>query len=574
MDESKIVIERKESERFFLPATNEAKRSGGERRPRELGAKRVLKRSGLATPPTAVVQRKPLLKKPTLQSSLAHYKGLAVKQGKTQGRRKTKIVCTIGPCSRSPEMLLALRNAGMDVVRLNFSHGTHAYHKGTLDNLKASYALQSGPDCAIALDTKGPEIRTGNFAAEGDTVLTQGEIVQITTDKKRHDDGDAKCFWVTYSNIAKVCKVGSMVFIDDGAVCLEVVEVDPEGVWLNCLIQNTGKVSNHKGVNLPGTEVDLPAVSEQDTRDLKLAVELKVDFVFASFIRNAKGVQAIRKILGEEGKHIQIISKIENQQGIDNIDEILAASDGVMVARGDMGIEIPIQRVFLAQKMMCARANLMGKTVICATQMLESMRQNPRPTRAEVTDIANAVLDGSDCVMLSGETASGKYPVKAVSTMNEICVEAEAALNNGLFFRHITQISSRIGATMVSTKETVACSAVNAALERQACAIVCMSLTGTTAQLIAKYRPPCPIICCTPNPQCARRCQVMRGVVPVLVKPYVKNADFQKYVDDILTLAIRLSTEAGVLVHGDNVILVHGWAAGAFHTNTIRIVEA
>ena len=353
--------------------------------------------------------------------------------------RANKIICTIGPKTQNVESLKSLMVSGLSCVRNNFSHGTHEYHTKTISNARQAAKELGRNDISIALDTKGPEIRTGNFP-DGEQVLNVGDKVTLTTDKAFYDKGTKEKFYVDYANITKVCTKGQGIYIDDGLLGLEVEIVGED--TLECVVRNGAPISNHKGVNLPNCKVDLPAVTEKDKQDLQFGAEQNVDMVFASFIRTAAQVQEVRDALGEKGKHIQIISKIENAEGVQNFAEILKASDGIMVARGDLGIEIPAEKVFVAQKMMISQCNLAGKPVICATQMLESMTKNPRPTRAEVSDVANAVLDGADCVMLSGETAKGDYPNQCVEVMADICEEAQGATQETIMFQSIRHFQS------------------------------------------------------------------------------------------------------------------------------------
>ncbi|KAK6512569.1 Pyruvate kinase [Arthrobotrys musiformis] len=486
--------------------------------------------------------------------------------------RRTSIICTIGPKTNSVEKINTLRKCGLNIVRMNFSHGSYEYHQSVVDNAKEAERQQSGRPLAVALDTKGPEIRTGNTVGDADIPISAGDQITITTDEQYKTASDNKNMYVDYKNITKVIEKDRIVYVDDGVLSFKVLEiVDEQNILCECL--NNGKISSRKGVNLPGTDVDLPALSEKDKADLRFGVKNGVDMIFASFIRRADDVRAIREVLGEEGKEIQIISKIENQQGVNNFDEILKETDGVMVARGDLGIEIPPAQVFMAQKMMISKCNLAGKPVVCATQMLESMTYNPRPTRAEVSDVGNAVLDGADCVMLSGETAKGNYPEAAVTMMHETCLIAETAINYVSLFNDLRSLTVR----PTETNETCAIAAVNASLEQQAAAIVVLSTSGNTARLLSKYRPTCPILMVTRNAAAARRAHLYRGVYPFQypeAKPDFSVIVWQEDVDKRLKWGIEEGVKLGLFTKGDVVIAVQGWKGGLGHTNTLRIVTA
>jgi pyruvate kinase len=486
--------------------------------------------------------------------------------------RRTSIICTIGPKTNSVEKINELRKCGLNIVRMNFSHGSYEYHQSVIDNARNSEKAYAGRPIAIALDTKGPEIRTGNTPDDKDIPIKAGHELNITTDEKYKTASDDSNMYVDYANITKVIEKGRIIYVDDGVLSFQVLDVvDDKTIRVKAV--NNGNIASRKGVNLPKTDVDLPPLSEKDKADLRFGVKNKVDMVFASFIRQASDITAIREVLGEDGKDVQIIAKIENQQGVNNFDEILKLTDGVMVARGDLGIEIPPAHVFIAQKMMITKCNLAGKPVICATQMLESMTYNPRPTRAEVSDVGNAVLDGADCVMLSGETAKGNYPNEAVTMMHETCLLAEVAIP------YISQFDElrRVAATPVHTPETVAMAAVSASLEQAAGAIAVLTTSGSTARLISKYRPVCPIIMITRNDRASRYSHLYRGVYPFLFpeeKPDFAEVPWQEDVDRRLKWGIMNSIKLGILKQGDAVVCVQGWRGGMGHTNTLRVVEA
>lgn len=491
-------------------------------------------------------------------TQLRHCAGLSIGT-EPESSRLNKIICTIGPVSQSVESLKRLLLAGMNVVRLNRSHGSDDYHAQTIANARQA-AKELGIVVAIALDTKGPEIRTGKVAGGGQLDFQAGKQVKVTTNPA-NPACDIENLWVDYPNIVNVVPVGGFIYVDDGLLSLKVLEKGSD--FLQCEILNNATITDHKGCNLPNTDVDLPAVSEKDASDLRWGLAQGADMVFASFVRSAENVQEIKNVLGAEGKHIQIISKIENQQGVRNFDEILEACEGIMVARGDLGIEIPAEKVFLAQKMMISKCVIKGKPVICATQMLESMIGNPRPTRAEVSDVANAVLDGADCVMLSGETAKGKYYVEAVTVMSNICLEAQAATQAHKFYLGVRASQT----PPLSIGEVICQSAVNAAYEVGAQAIIVLTNSGTTARSIAKYRPNCPVFCVTNNPSTARQMNISRACIPVLSEDASLGTHVQR-----IQIGVDYGKTAGALAPGDKIVAVHADQFGTGFPNLTRVL--
>jgi pyruvate kinase len=526
--------------------------------------------------------------------------------------RKTKICCTLGPATSSVESLTALLLAGMNIARFNMSHGTHAGHLEMLQRLRVAMK-ESGQECALLLDTKGPEIRTG-LLKDGVVELKAGQELFLRTHMtpQEHSEtyrGDAvEGVSVDYAGLSTVLHPGSTLKIDDGLIVCKVIEcmegvpgasspsLLPRGVRVR--VENNAQLGERKGINLPGTEVDLPSVTERDKADLRFAVENNFHLIAASFCRDAGSVADIRSVLQEkpQGRLIHVIAKIENQQGLDNFEEILQAADGIMVARGDLGVEIPIFKVSTAQKFIIRRCNQTGKPVITATQMLESMISNPRPTRAEgqfargtrvcglhcsknlsdrcfsgflisASDVANAVLDGTDCVMLSGETAKGQYGPQAVSVMSAICLTSERAMDHSVIYSAIVSANLHNG-VQIKRNEAITMSAVKAAADLGAKAILVFSESGASGRLVAKYRPACPVIMLTPSSVTFRQARLLRGVWSLKVELGAESS--------LVATALAFARSRGWIQEGQgqSVILVSGNQVGvAGATNTMRILD-
>lgn len=459
--------------------------------------------------------------------------------------RKTKIVCTIGPASESEEMLEKLIKAGMNVARLNFSHGDHAEHKTRIDSIR-KVSKRLGKTVAILLDTKGPEIRTHNMK-DGLIELEKGSEVTVSMTEV---EGTPEKFSVTYENLINDVEEGSYILLDDGLIELQVKSIDKANGEVLCDVLNTGELKNKKGVNLPGVKVSLPGITDKDADDINFGISEGVDFIAASFVRRPSDVLDIRKLLeAKQNKNISIIPKIENQEGIDNIKEILEVSDGLMVARGDMGVEIPPESVPMVQKDLIRQCNKLGKPVITATQMLDSMQRNPRATRAEASDVANAIYDGTDAVMLSGETAAGQYPEEAVKTMRNIAVSAEAAQD------YKKLLSDRTKLVETSLVNAIGVSVAHTALNLNVKAIVAATESGSTARTISKYRPQSDIIAVTPNAETARQCALVWGIFPV-----VKEG--RKTTDALFNNAVATAVETERVQNGDLIIITAGVPTG------------
>lgn len=474
---------------------------------------------------------------------------------------RSKVICTIGPKTKDVETLGGLVNAGMNIARLNFSHGDHKYHKSVIDNIRECLAVNHRM-CGIMLDTKGPEIRTGKLEGGNEITLVAGDEITLSNDYTLVGNASKICH--SYEAMSNTVEEGSEILIDDGLISLTVVRVKDDTEVL-CRINNGGVLGETKGVNLPGGNVELPALTEKDKRDLVFGCKEHVDLLAASFVRKASDVREIRYFLKEHGgESIKIISKIENQQGLQNFDEILEESDGIMVARGDLGVEIPTEMVAVAQKMIISKCNVAGKAVVTATQMLDSMIYNPRPTRAETTDVANAVFDGSDCVMLSGETAKGKYPIETVKTMVRICREAESMLDH----RHVfLTVRHHLRTLDMSVPETITSSAVKTAYDLNASLIICLTETGRSARFVCKYRPVCPVVCVTSNEATARQLLIHRSAFPIVVYAMLGA-------DSIFSRVLARCTEHGLCNKGDFVVVVSGMNQGvAGGTNILRVMK-
>ena len=467
--------------------------------------------------------------------------------------KKTKIVCTIGPRTESVEMLKSLLYKGMNVMRLNFSHGDYEEHGARIKNFRQALS-ETGLRGAVLLDTKGPEIRTMALEGRADVSIQAGQRFTFTTDKSLI--GNKEKVAVTYEDFAKDLKVGDTVLVDDGLIALEVQEIN--GNEVVCIAKNSGELGENKGINLPGVSVQLPALSEKDIKDLKFGCENNVDFIAASFIRKAEDVREVRRVLHENGgDRILIISKIENQEGLNNFNEILKESDGIMVARGDLGVEIPVEEVPCAQKMMIKKCNLEGKIVITATQMLDSMIKNPRPTRAEANDVANAIIDGTDAVMLSGETAKGKYPNEAVEVMNRIASKVDSTIPSF----YVKEEKARDITSAVAEGTADISEALKAKL------IVVGTESGRAARDMRRFFPTAHILAITNNEKTANQLMLTRGVVS-----YVDASP--KTLEEFFLIAEKVAKKLNLVKTGDIIVATCGesvFIQGT--TNSIKVIQ-
>lgn len=468
--------------------------------------------------------------------------------------RKTKIICTIGPASESEEKLRELMLAGMNVARFNFSHGSHEEHKKKFARvIKVSGELNL--PIGTLLDTKGPEIRLRDFK-DGKTELVAGQRFTLTTEEIL---GDSERASITYKNLKNDITTGMSILIDDGLIEMIVDEITDTEII--CTVVNGGMVSNHKGVNVPNAILSMPYINDSDRADIIFGCEMGFDFIAASFTRSKEDILELRKILDEHNSTMKVIAKIENMQGIQNLEEILSVSDGIMVARGDMGVEVPMEEVPVLQKKMIKMAEAQGKHVITATQMLESMIKNPRPTRAEATDIANAIYDGTTAIMLSGESAAGLYPVEAVKTMARIAERSERDID------YASRMKRRVGTITPDITNAISHATCTTATDLDAAAIVTVTMSGFTAGMISRYKPQCPIIACAVNPRVCRQLNLCWGVVPILIEKEEKA-------EDLFDQATHAVEKAGYVKRGDIAVLTAGVPLGiSGKTNMIRVIE-
>ncbi|MFC4767782.1 pyruvate kinase [Effusibacillus consociatus] len=468
--------------------------------------------------------------------------------------RRTKIVCTIGPASESVEVLTSIIQNGMNVARLNFSHGTYEEHAARIRNIRAA-SKAAGKTVAILLDIKGPKIRTGLI--ENDQVeLKEGSSITLTTEEVL---GTAERVSISYKGLPEDVEPGSRLLIDDGLIGLVVEKV--EGTDILCRVTNGGLLKNRKGINAPGVRLRIPSVTEKDIADIKFGIEQGVDLIAASFVRKASDVLDVRRVLEEGNADLDIIAKIEAEEALDKLDEILEVADGLMVARGDLGVEIPTEEVPLWQKIMIGKANRVGKPVITATQMLDSMERNPRPTRAEASDVANAIFDGTDAIMLSGETAAGKYPIQAVETMARIAERAEQALRE-----NIVPAKKRPWDDNHTVTDALSQAVATISKDLKAKAIVTPTQSGHTARMVSKYRPESVIIAVTPSANVARRLCVSHGVYPVVVEE-------TNTTDEMLEVSVEGALQSGLVTHGDLIVITAGVPVGQPGTTNLLKVH-
>ncbi|CAD7084938.1 unnamed protein product [Hermetia illucens] len=480
---------------------------------------------------------------------------------------------SIGPSSRSIDVLMKMIGAGMDIARILLSHMSYHHQAETIHNIRKAakmYSEQQGFEIpvAIALEMRGAEVRTGTLegGVMDEVKLTKGELVRLSTNRDYTERGNADTIYVDYDNITLFVKPGTRIFLDHGRIGLIALEVEVNTIL--CKIENSGLLGSRVSVSVPEVVMDIPPITDRDRSDLKFCVEQKIDFVIVSFARSAELVEHVRQILGEKGKQIKIIAKIETKEGIENLTEIIQAADGIFIGRGHMGVEMPLEKIFLGQKAIISRCNKAGKPVVCGSQLLGSMVKMPRPTRAEVNDVANVVLDGADCLVLTRETAKSHYPVEAIAAVDRICIEAEAALwHHHLFVELIEKLQN------LDAANSIGIAAVEAATKSNSTAIIVITTSGKSAFLIAKYKPRVPIIAVTRYSETARQANIYRGIIPLVYHDPPMH-DWTKDVDARVQFGLRYGALQGFINNGDSVVIVTGWREGSGFTNTLRIIYA
>ncbi|EDV93355.1 GH19261 [Drosophila grimshawi] len=508
-----------------------------------------------------------MLKKGSTQ--LTHICELNVKKPSTH-RRLVSVIATISHASRNPETIYDMLSRGVNIIRLNFAHESHVAHTQTIElvhNAIERIKSETGQTIAVAfaVDTRGPQIRTGLLDGGNDILLRNGENIRLSINRDLYDKGSKEAVYVDYPNIINVAKPEDRVFIDDGKLFLTILEVGVDG--LLCEVHLGGLLGNNCNVILPEVEIDLPAVSEKDMDDLQFSVRANVDIVLASGLRCAKNIRDIRSVLGVKGKHIKIIAKIDSKIVLGRMSEIISASDGILLSRADLGTQIPIEKLFITQKTVLGRCNKAGKPVIVASNVLESMRYNPFPTRAECFDLANAVIDGADCIMLSSEVAIGLYPIETIKICDTLCREAEKVV----WYRNLFEDLVHETTAELDASHSTAITAVETARRTQATLIIVLTSSGRSAALLSKFRPRCPVMAVTRCERAARWVNLHRGIIPLLYSMECGET-YASDVDDRVRFALTSARKSDLINDGDPIVIVSAWKDGGGFTNNVRVV--
>ncbi|XP_001356165.1 pyruvate kinase [Drosophila pseudoobscura] len=487
-------------------------------------------------------------------------------------RRLTSIIATISESSRDPDTIYNMLMKGVNIFRLNFAHESHEAHTQTIELVNDALERikkETGQNrtAAFAVDTRGPQIRTGILDAGNEILMRKGDNIRLSINRDLYDKGNKDAIYVDYPNIINLTKPGDRVFIDDGKLFLIIQEVGVDG--LICEVIQGGMLGNNRNVILPEIEIDLPAVSEKDMFDIQFSMQANVDFLFASAVRSAKNLKELRAVLGEKGKYIKLIPKIDSKIALSRFSEIMREADGILLSRADLGTQIPVEKLLITQKSILSQCNRMGKPCILSSQLLESMRFNPFPTRAESFDLANAVIDGADCIMLSSEVAIGAYPNETISVCDEICREAEKILwYRDLFSDLVSEVRGELDAA-----HSLAIAAVETAKRTNATLIIVLTTSGRSAALVSKFRPRCPVMAVTRCERSARMVYIHRGVVPVLYTAE-PSSEYAEDVDERVAFALTVAKKGEMINDGDPIVIVSAWKNGGGFTNNVRVVYA